>query len=742
MATKTIEQTINITDYMDNAATTYASEANVFRAIPDLRDGLKPVHRDIVYGLGELGFTSTKPHKKSNKSVGHIMGAYYSHGDASIYKSMIRLSQSWVNNLKLTDVHGNNGSIEGEECGAMRYTETRLSLYGEMLLDNLQKNAVPFIPNFDNTTEKPRILPAKYPVALINGAVGIGWGLASNILPHNPIEMMDGAIAIVKNPTITPQEMMTIIKGPDSPTGCQFIVSEDELLKEMTNGNAKYKMRSNINIEWSKDQPKLVITSLPLNQVFDDTFVNKIADIAETAKGFGIRNLENDIDQKQFKVSIICEPGTTETQLEQLKAYLYKKTNFETTFTTNNLMLDHGRPKSLGILPYLKKFLQFRRETLRRIWQFDMDKANARLEIVNGLLKIQDILDDVIKVARESSSEEDLIKKLVEKFDLSEVQAKHIANLRIYRLNNQNFTALANEKDELLGKVSEFTEKLTNKAVEDKELLADLKETRSKLKQFKRKSELVNSDTVQEYVEIKAEDLIKPTPTKVIIKKDLQMFMIGRTAYKNQIENYKDNDIVAAIDAQTTDYVVAITDTGQTVTRFVHDLQSLKLDGKAKRLNEEIKDLKGNNEFVGGLVMDKDDTSQRFIMLTAEGNLKTGIITNVLPKVSNKGYMKRLGKGIKLKNDTDKIVLVTQLPEAEFATKELVVLLADTSKKSGQVTRKLPLEKIVEFNDSASNSGRNKINTKKGQLGFISAEFVDISPSASEETDETVEVTA
>ena len=318
------------------------------------------------------------------------------------------------------------------------------------------------------------------------------------------------------------------------------------------------------------------------------------------------------------------------------------------------------------------------------------------------------------------------------------MQAKHIANLRIYRLNNQNFTALANEKDELLGKINEFNEKLTNKTVEDKELLADLKETRSKLKQFKRKSELVNSDTVQEYVEIKAEDLIKPTPTKVIIKKDLQMFTIGRTAYKNQIENYKDNDIVAAIDAQTTDYVVAITDTGQTVTRFVHDLQSLKLDGKAKRLNEEIKDLKGNNEFVGGLVMDKDETKQRFIMLTAEGNLKTGIITNVLPKVSNKGYMKRLGKGIKLKTDTDKIVLVTQLPEKDFATKEMVVTLADPTKKSGQVVRKLPLEKIVEFNDSASNSGRNKINTKKGQLDFISTEFVDIKTNDIVENDEVV----
>lgn len=439
---KVIDKPLNATDYMDIAANNYASELNIFRAIPDIRDGLKPVHRKIVYGLGDLGLLHTKPHRKSTKSIGHVMGAYYSHGDASIYQAMIRLSQDWVNYLKLTDVHGNNGSIEGAPAAAPRYTETRLSMYSNLLLESLNKNAVDFIPNFDNTTTEPRVLPARIPLAMINGTSGIGWGLASDILPHNPLELIDGAIKLVKNPDATVDEMLEIIKGPDSPTGCEIIVDDKELIKEMTTGRAKYKMRSTINVKWSKTDPRLEITSLPYGQLFDATLINKIADIADTMPGFGIKSFENSIDHNSFHVAIICKPGTTEEQLNQLKSYLYKKTKFETTYTVNNNLLDKGRPKSFGIIPYLKKFLQFRRETLRRVWQFDLDKTNNRLEVINGLFKIEDILDKVVAAAKESNSKEDFISRLKAEFDLTDRQANYIASMQIYQLGNQNFAAL------------------------------------------------------------------------------------------------------------------------------------------------------------------------------------------------------------------------------------------------------------------------------------------------------------
>jgi DNA topoisomerase 4 subunit A len=730
---KVIDKPLNATDYMDIAANNYASELNIFRAIPDIRDGLKPVQRDIVVGLNDLGYSHTKPHKKSTKSIGHVMGAYYSHGDASIYQAMVRLSQDWVNYLKLTDIHGNNGSIEGATAGAPRYTETRLSMYSSLLLESLNKNAVDFIPNFDNTTTKPRVLPARMPLAMINGASGIGWGIASDILPHNPLELIDGAIKLVKKPDATLEEMLEIIKGPDSPTGCEIIVDDKELAKEMTTGRAKYKMRSTINVKWSKTDPKLEITSLPYGQLFDSTLINKIADIADTMPGFGIKSFENDIDHNTFRIAIICKPGTTEEQLNQLKSYLYKKTKFETTYTVNNNLLDKGRPKSFGVIPYLKKFIQFRRETLRRVWQFDLDKANDRLEIINGLFKIEDILDKVVATAKESNSKEDFVSKLKAEFDLTERQANYIAGMQIYQLGNQNFVALKKEHGELTETASDISDKLTNIKREDKELIADLKDVRSKLKGLTRKSEIINANAVQEYVEIKAEDMIKPTPTMVIIKKDLQMFTIGRQAYNNQIDKYKDDDIVSAIPAMTTDYVVAITGEGKAVTRFVNDLQSLKLDGKAKRLNEEIKDLKANSEFVGGVVVPSDNPdTKRYFMLTAEGVVKYGKVKNLLPKVTNKGYVKRLSKGLKLKNDTDRIVFVGCDEAGFYESRGIAVTLKDDSKKSGKVTRKLELQKLSEFDDSAASSGRSKVNTKKGSLPFVSFEWFDVEDNETE----------
>lgn len=730
---KVIDKPLNAADYMDIAASNYASELNIFRATPDIRDGLKPVHRKIIVGLNDLNFTHTKPHKKSTKSIGHVMGAYYSHGDASIYQAMIRLGQDWVNYLPLTDIHGNNGSIEGAPAAAPRYTETRLSAYSNLLLESLNKNAVDFIPNFDNTTTEPRVLPARIPLAMINGASGIGWGIASDILPHNPLELIDGAIKLVKNPDATLEEMLEIIKGPDSPTGCEIVVDEKELIKEMTTGRAKYKLRSTINVKWSKTDPRLEITSLPYGQLFDATLINKIADIADTMPGFGIKSFENSIDHNSFHVAIICKPGTTEEQLNQLKSYLYKKTKFETTYTVNNNLLDKGRPKSFGIIPYLKKFIQFRRETLHRVWQFDLDKTNNRLEVINGLFKIEDILDKVVATAKESNSKEDFISRLKAEFDLTDRQANYIASMQIYQLGNQNFTALKKEHEELTGTANDLSDKLTNPKREDKELIADLKDARSKLKGLTRKSEIINANDVQEYVEIKAEDMIKPTPTMVIIKKDLQMFTIGRQAYSNQIDKYKDDDIVSAIPAMTTDYVVAITDEGKAVTRFVNDLQSLKLDGKAKRLNEEIKDLKANSEFVGGVVVPNDNPdTKRYFMLTAEGVVKYGKVKNLLPKVTNKGYVKRLSKGLKLKNDTDRIVYVGCDEAGFYESRGIAVTLKDDSKKTGKVTRKLELHKLSEFDDSAASSGRSKINTKKGSLPFIGFEWFEVEDKETE----------
>lgn len=720
------DKKLDVVEVLQSGARNYSIELNTSRAIADFRDGQKPVNRRLIYTMEENHLDPNKPHRKSSKIIGDNMASYHSHGDSGQYGALVIMAQPFSMNARFVDGQGNFGSIEGHSAAAMRYTESRMSKYAKELTRNLNKNNVEMVDNFDNTKKEPKYLPATFPVALTNGQDGIGWSMASSIIPHNPLELLDACIYIAENGAIDTKQLVKLVKGPDLPTGCEVIVDKNELINEIETGRARYVMRSTIKTKAAKKEPKLVITNLPYGVKSDAKFINKLVDVLQEASAFNVVDIVNKTSEENVNIEIICKDGTSEEKLEQLKAHLYKKTKLETSFTTNNLMLKYGKPTYMGITEYLESFVHFRLTTLKREWKFDKDKLERRKEIIDGQLRLKEITDEIIQKAKESDSKAEFTQTLIDDYEFTERQAENIAGIQIYQLGKQNFNALTEELNDLVNKVDELTKLLTDKDIANQALITDLVETRGRLKELTRKSKIIDSTKVKEVADVKLEDLIDASKTKVIVKRDLRVFQMGRVAYNNQIEKYKEDDIVAALDAMTTDYVIAVTKTGRAVTRFIHELPSIALDGKVDTLNKEVPDLTADDEFIGALIVDKNGKGKRFLTLTEHGLVKSGNPIDLLPKVTTKRYIKVLGKIGTLKSEDDAYVGIYTFDDYEFDNLELHVELKDESKKSGKVTRKVPLSKFKDRTDKSGGAGTSGVNTKKGTLPFVKATFENI----------------
>lgn len=718
--------TRDINDIMTDAAATYARYINLYRALPDARDGFKPVLRRILNQMVDSKLYNNKPYKKSAFSVGLTMGNYHPHGDTSIYEALVLAARPWCNNVRPIEGHGNFGSIEGHGSAAMRYTEARLSKYWELFISNINKLDSIKKLNYDSSMKELSVLPVAFPNALVNGTLGIGWGEASTILPHNPIEIMQALIELNKKgpENVTSEDLSKIVKGPDLPTGCDIIVSEKELINELETGKAQFIMRANIDVIDDKKKPHLCIKTLPYGVDIDDTLIGKIIDSISKANVFNVISFENQTKGSIVNYKINCKPGTSKEKLEQLKSYLYKNTALETKVTEQFKMVHNGKPRILSLKKALTIFMNYRLSILKEIWQYDKSKLDIEINRLNGRLKMRDIIDKIIDLAKNSDGEDDLIKSLIEKFDFNEAQAKDIANIRIYKIGKQNFEKISNDLVNLVEKSDDLNLKLTDDKSASEGLQKDFENTLDILKEIVRKSEIISPDNVVDNIPSKLEDLIESTKTKVVIKKDLQIFQMGRVAYNNQSEKYTEDDIVGAFDAMTTDYIIAFTKDGKAVTRFVNNLPTASLDGRPKRLNEEIADLKSTNEFVGGVIVN-DGKKEKFFMLTAEGKVKVGLLQKLMPNTNTKGYIKRLSKGIKLKTETDELVYVNSFDEKYFENHEIHVKLQDDSKKSGYVTRKVALSKFKDRFDTANGAGTTGVTTKKGTLPFDSLIFVE-----------------
>ena len=443
---------IQLTSEMKTSFMNYAMSVIVARALPDVRDGMKPVQRRIVYGMNELGCYSDKAYKKSARIVGEVMGKYHPHGDSSIYEALVRMAQDFSYRYMLVDGHGNFGSIDGDGAAAMRYTEARMSKISMELMRDINKDTIDFIPNYDGEEREPSVLPCRIPNLLVNGTTGIAVGMATNMPPHNIGEVIDAVIAVSKNPDISVMELMeNYIQGPDFPTG-GYILGKSAIKKAYETGNGLIVMRAKTEIEEHKGRQRIVAYEIPY-QVNKARLVEKIAHLARDKVVEGISDVRDESNREGIRIVIELK---RDVQAEVVLNQLYKLTSLQTTFGVNNIALVNNEPKTLTLKELIQYYLSHQEEVIRRRTQFELNKAEARAHILEGLLKALDHIDEVIKIIRGSANVAEAKRELMERFELTDPQAQAIVDMRLRALTGLEREKLENEYKELEAKIAEL----------------------------------------------------------------------------------------------------------------------------------------------------------------------------------------------------------------------------------------------------------------------------------------------
>ena len=457
------------------------------RALPDIRDGLKPVQRRILYSMNKDGNTYDKGYRKSAKSVGNIMGNFHPHGDSSIYDAMVRMSQDWKNREILVEMHGNNGSMDGDPPAAMRYTEARLNKLGEAMMDDLYKETVDFEPNFDNTLVEPKVMPTRIPNLLVNGASGIAVGMATNMPPHNLSEVIDACDAYIDNPEITVEELMEFVKAPDFPTG-GYIYGVSGVREAYLTGRGRVVMRAKAEIETGQTHDKIVVTEIPYN-VNKAELIKYIADLVNDKKIEGISNANDESDRDGMRIVIdVKRDANASVVLNKL----YKMTALQTSFGVNNVALIHGRPKTLNLRDLIKYFIEHRHEVVIRRTQFELRKAKERAHILEGLIIASDNIDEVIRIIRAAKTPNDAIAGLIERFNLTEIQSRAIVEMRLRQLTGLMQDQLHAEYEEIMKQIAYLESILADDEVCRKVMKEELLEVKAKYGD-ERRSEIVYS---------------------------------------------------------------------------------------------------------------------------------------------------------------------------------------------------------------------------------------------------------
>ena len=647
-------QELNLEDVMGDRFGRYSKYIIQDRALPDIRDGLKPVQRRILYAMSIDGNTSDKQFRKSAKTVGNVIGNFHPHGDFSVYEAMVRMSQDWKLRDVLIEMHGNNGSMDGDPAAAMRYTEARLSKISEELLRDLDKQTVEFVLNFDDTEEEPTVLPARYPNLLVNGATGISAGYATEIPTHNLGEVIDATIHAIDHPKATVKELMQFVKGPDFPTG-GIIQGIEELEQAYETGRGKVVIRSKTKIESIKGgKSQIIITEIPY-EVNKALLVKKIDEIRLNKKIDGIAEVRDESDRTGLQIVVELKK---EANAEGILNYLLKNTDLQVNYNFNMVAIDERRPVQVGLKTILTSYINFQKEVITRRTQYDLKKAQDRLHIVDGLMKALSILDEVIALIRNSKDKKHAKERLVETYDFTMIQAEAIVSLQLYRLTNTDITILQNEKLDLNEQIATFLSILKS----EKTLLQVMK---SELRDLKKKYATPRLTQIQaeiEEIKIETEVLVTEEEVYVVATKQGYYKRVSPRSFASSApeENgmREGDEVILCQKASTLDNLILFTSKGNYLHLPVHEIPEAKWKDVGNHLSQSIS--LGSNELIlSGFIKAKDsDDSYKdwtVVFFTKEGLVKQTLFNEF---TTYRGYKTRTSNAMKLKTTTDEVVKV------------------------------------------------------------------------------------
>ena len=596
----------------------YSMSVIVARALPDLRDGLKPVHRRILYSMYESGYTPDKPHKKSARIVGDVMGKYHPHGDSSIYEAMVRMAQDFSYRYMLVDGHGNFGNIEGYGAAAMRYTESRLSKISLELLRNINKNTVDFSPNFDESEREPEVLPSRFPNILVNGTTGIAVGMATNIPPHNLGEVIDGCVAYIDNPDIDLDGLMQHIKGPDFPTGAT-ILGNSGIRKAYETGRGSITIRSKATIEEKNGRQYIIVDEVPYG-VNTLELKNKVAELVHNKTIEGISDYHSDL-KDGIKITITLKK---DANAQVVLNKLYKHTAFQTTYGIIFLMLDQGVPKTLGLKDIIVKYIDYQKEVIIRRTRFDLDVAEKRVHILEGLKIALDNIDAVIKLIRAAKSDEEARNGLMNNFKLSEVQANAILEMKLRRLTGLEREKIENELSDLLKLIDELRGILAS----DAKILEVIKNELLEIKDKYGDERRTNIDmTAIEYIE--DESLIPNEDVIITLTKNGYIKRLRSDTYRTQnrggvgvkgMATNEEDFVEHMISMRTHDYILFFSNRGRVYRMKGYEVPEFARQSKGLPIINLLPLEKEEN--ISSIVeIDADDQITKYLMFATRGGI-------------------------------------------------------------------------------------------------------------------------
>ena len=646
-------QNMSLEDIMGERFGRYSKYIIQERALPDIRDGLKPVQRRILYSMNKDGNTFDKGYRKSAKSVGNIMGNFHPHGDSSIYDAMVRMSQDWKNREILVEMHGNNGSMDGDPPAAMRYTEARLSEMAGYLLQDIEKYTVPFAWNFDDTEKEPTVLPAAFPNLLVNGATGISAGYATDIPPHNLAEVIDAVIYMIDHPSAKVDKLMEFLPGPDFPTGA-IVQGRDEIKKAYETGKGRVVVRSRTEIEKLKGgKEQIVITEIPY-EINKAVLVKKIDDVRVNNKVAGIAEVRDESDRDGLRIAIELKK---DANTELILNYLFKYTDLQVNYNFNMVAIDNFTPRLVGIVPILTSYIAHRKEIILARSRFDKAKAEKRLHIVEGLIRVLSILDEVIALIRASENKADAKENLKISYDFTEEQAEAIVTLQLYRLTNTDVVVLEEEEAELREKIAMLAAIIGDERTMYNLMKRELRDVKKKFGN-PRLSEL--QDTANA-IEIDTASLIVEEETYVSVTRS---GYIKRTSPRSfsastleEMGKRDDDRLIFLSPAKTTQHLLIFTSLGNVIYRPVHELSDIRWKEIGEHLSQTISNFDTKEEVIYTELLDSFEEGTYFAVT------KLGQIKRVERKEFSpwRTYKSKSLKFAKLKNEDDQVIALAPI---------------------------------------------------------------------------------